>query len=171
MWNILTMEQIRLIVVSAGASLMASIAPTHGFVVGLLLCWTFNVWAGARADGVAVFACRHFSWSKFKTALWELLLFIAIIWLIHSVVWFSDDREPAGYAAKWLSYVFDYHYVSNAFKNLVKTYPKNKGLWMVYLVIRLEFHRLIPSHISEAIKQYEERQTSEKEKQDNGNTH
>nr|DAR11874.1 MAG TPA: hypothetical protein [Caudoviricetes sp.] len=34
--------------------------------------FTFNIWAGMRADGVAIVRCKNFSFRKFKNALFSI---------------------------------------------------------------------------------------------------
>lgn len=65
------------------------------------------------------------------------------------------------YATKVLTYVIMYVYLQNAFKNLVIAYPRNKGLWVIYLVIRLELKRLMPEHITELIERYDQKHKGE----------
>ena len=50
--KIITMEQLRIIVVGAVSSLLAIITPTKGFMIALIIMCGFNIWCGMRADGV-----------------------------------------------------------------------------------------------------------------------
>ena len=47
--NILSYEQLRLIMVGSISSLLAIITPTKGFMVALILMCGFNIWCGMRA--------------------------------------------------------------------------------------------------------------------------
>ena len=110
---------------------------------------------------MVIFRCKKFSIKKLRGALVELILYIVILWVIHGTVWLCGDNTAAVYATKVLTYVIMYVYLQNAFKNLVIAYPKNKGLWIIYLVVRLELKRLLPSHISELIDRYDQKHKGE----------
>lgn len=150
-------EQLRALFTGFTAPVFAAIMPTQKFVLALIIMASFNIWAGMRADGVVIFRCKKFSMKKLRGALVELVLYITILWLIHGVVWLCGDGTAAVYATKVLTYVIMYVYLQNAFKNLVIAYPRNKGLWIIYLVIRLELKRLLPSHISDLIERYDQK--------------
>lgn len=47
---------------------------------------------------------------------------------------------------KSLTYVFIYVYATNSFKNLIKAYPKNVALRIIFHILRLEFTRAMPSY-------------------------
>ena len=154
-------KHIRAVATGFLAPVFAAIMPTNKFVVALILVASFNIWAGMRADGVVIFRCKKFSMKKLRGALVELILYIVILWLIHGVVWLCGDGTAAVYATKVLTYVIMYVYLQNAFKNLVIAYPRNKGLWIIYLVIRLEIKRLMPEHITELIERYDQKHKGE----------
>lgn len=158
---IINSEHIRAIVTGFLAPVFAAIMPTNKFVVALILVASFNIWAGMRADGVVIFRCKKFSMKKLRGALVEQILYIVILWLIHGVVWLCGDGTAAVYATKVLTYVIMYVYLQNTFKNLVIAYPRNKGLWIIYLVIRLELKRLMPEHITELIERYDQKHKGE----------
>ena len=165
--RLFTMEQVRLLAVSVLSPVLAVITPTNKFTLALVIMAAWNIWAGMRADGVVIHSCKNFNTRKFWGALRELALYVAIIWLIHSVMVLCGDAQAAIVTIKTLSYVFMYVYLQNSFKNLIIAYPKNKALWYIYLVIRLEFKRLLPSHINEVMDEYEkhtERQKKSKTK-------
>ena len=154
-------EHIRAVATGFLAPVFAAIMPTNKFVVALILVASFNIWAGMRADGVVIFRCKKFSMKKLRGALVELILYIVILWLIHGVVWLCGDGTAAVYATKVLTYVIMYVYLQNSFKNLVIAYPRNKGLWIIYLVIRLEIKRLMPEHITKLIERYDQKHKGE----------
>lgn len=47
-------EQWRMIAISTVSSLFGYVTPTKGFVYALVVMFAFNIWAGMRADGVAI---------------------------------------------------------------------------------------------------------------------
>lgn len=159
--TIFSSDTLRLVFTGFSAPVFAAIMPTQKFVLALILVASFNIWAGMRADGVVIFRCKRFSMKKLRGALAELALYVSILWLIHGVMWLCGDGTAAVYATKTLTYVIMYVYVQNAFKNLVIAYPKNKGLWVIYLVIRLELKRLLPGHISELVDRYDKKHKGE----------
>lgn len=151
----MNLEQFRLIVVGTISSLLAIITPTKGFVVALVLMCGWNIWCGMRADGVVIHTCKNFSKKKFRGALVELLLYLAIILLIRSVMWLCGDNTEGLYAVKTLTYIFIYVYLQHSFRNLTISYPKNIAIWMIYLFIRMEFLKMQPAYIRSILKQYD----------------
>ena len=121
----------------------------------LIIMFAFNIWAGMRADGVAIKNYKRFSFRKFKNALAELLLYVAIIHVIYSVMLQCGDNEAAMIVIKSLTYVFMYVYLQNAFRNLIVAYPKKIALRIIYHVIRLEFTRALPSYWQPIIERFQ----------------
>lgn len=148
-------EQLRLIVVTALSILLSVIAPTKGLIIALMIMCGWNIWCGMRADGVIIHTCKNFSKKKFVGALKELLLYIAIIYLIRSVTWLCGDNSEGMYAIKTLTYVFMYVYLQQSFKNLIIAYPHNIAIWMIYLFIRLEFNKMAPGYLKPLLEQYD----------------
>ena len=121
----------------------------------LIIMFAFNIWAGMRADGVAIKNCKRFSFRKFKNALAELLLYVTIIHVIYSVMLQCGGNEAAMIVIKSLTYVFMYVYLQNAFRNLIVAYPKKIALRIIYHVIRLEFTRALPSYWQPIIERFQ----------------
>lgn len=57
---------------STVSPLFGYVTPTKGFVYALVVMFAFNIWAGMRADGVAIVRCKNFSFRKFKNALFSI---------------------------------------------------------------------------------------------------
>ena len=153
--SILSYEQLRLIVVGALSSLLAIVMPTKGLMAALILMAGFNIWCGMRADGVVIMTCKNFDKKKFRGALWELLLYAAIILLVRAVMWLCGDDSESMYAVKTLVYIFMYVYLQHSFRNLTIAYPQNMSLWIIYLFIRLEFAKMMPSNLKPLLEQYD----------------
>lgn len=148
-------EQLRMIFVTTVSPIFAYLTPTKGFLYALIIMFSFNIWAGMRADGISVKRCRNFSFRKFKNALCELLLYIVIVELIHSIMTNCGDGSESLVVIKSLTYVFAYVYLQNAFRNLIIAYPRNMALRIIYHVIRLEFTRALPSYLQKIIERIE----------------
>lgn len=162
-------EQIRLIIISAFSSLLAILTPTEGFVVALVIGFGFNIFCGMRADGISITRCKNFSWNKAQKAIFELTLYFTIIYVIYSIVYACGDKKEATFAAKILTYIFDYAYICNGFKNLIIAYPKNVIFRVVYHLIRFEIMKALPGYWKPII----DRLNNEFDKQNNksfGNT-
>lgn len=144
-----------MIFATTASPLFAYLTPTTGFMYALVIMFAFNIWAGMRADGVAIRNCKRFSFHKFKNALAELLLYVVIIHVIYSVMLQCGDDGAAMIVIKSLTYVFMYVYLQNAFRNLIKAYPKKIALRIIYHVIRLEFTRALPSNLQPIIDRLE----------------
>lgn len=151
----LNLEQWRIIVISAVSPVLGYLTPTKGFVYALVVMFAFNIWAGMRADGVAIVRCKNFSFRKFKNALCELLLYLFIVETIFVIMNNCGDDQAAIVVVKTLTYVFMYVYLQNAFRNLIVAYPKELALRIIYHVIRLEFARALPSHLQPIIERLE----------------
>lgn len=144
-----------MIFATTASPLFAYLISTAGFMYALVIMFAFNIWAGMRADGVAIRNCKRFSFHKFKNALAELLLYVVIIHVIYSVMLQCGDDGAAKIVIKSLTYVFMYVYLQNAFRNLIKAYPKKIALRIIYHVIRLEFTRALPSYWQPMINRLE----------------
>nr|UVX39892.1 MAG: holin family protein [Bacteriophage sp.] len=151
----LNLEQWRIIVISTVSPVLGYLTPTKGFVYALVVMFAFNIWAGMRADGVAIVRCKNFSFRKFKNALCELLLYLFIVEAIFVIMKNCGDDQAAIVVVKTLTYVFMYVYLQNAFRNLIVAYPKELALRIIYHVIRLEFARALPSHLQPVIERLE----------------
>lgn len=154
-------EQWRIIAISTVSPLFGYVISTKGFVYALVVMFAFNIWAGMRADGVAIRNCKRFSFHKFKNALAELLLYVTIIHVIYSVMLQCGDNEAAKVVIKSLTYVFMYVYLQNAFRNLIKAYPTKVALRIIYHVIRLEFSRVLPGYWQPIIERYQREHDSD----------
>lgn len=148
-------EQIRCVLISSFSPIFGYLTPTKGFVYALVVMFAFNIWAGMRADGVAIVRCKNFSFRKFKNALCELLLYLFIVEAIFIIMKNCGDDQVAIVVVKSLTYVFMYVYLQNAFRNLIIAYPRNLALRIIYHVIRLEFTRALPSHLQPIIDRLE----------------
>lgn len=137
-------EQWRIISISTVSPIFGYLTPTKGFVYALVAMFAFNIWAGMRADGVAIVRCKNFSFRKFKNALCELFLYLFIMEAIFFIMKNCGDSQAAIIVVKSLTYVFMYVYLQNAFRNLIKAYPTKVALRIIYHVIRLEFTRVLP---------------------------
>lgn len=153
--KIFSWEQWRIIAVSTVSPLFGYVTPTKGFVYALVVMFAFNIWAGMRADGVAIVRCKNFSFRKFKNALCEFLLYLFIVEAIFVIMKNCGDENAAVIVVKSLTYVFMYVYLQNAFRNLIIAYPRNLALRIIYHVIRLEFTRALPSHLQPIIERYQ----------------
>lgn len=163
---ILSYEQLRMIVVGCISALLAIVTPTRGFILALVLMCGWNIWCGMRADGVVIRTCKNFDKKKFRGALCELLLYLAIILILRSVMWLCGDGSESMYAVKTLAYIFMYVYLQHSFRNLTIAYPKNMAIWMIYLAIRLEFVKMMPSYLRPLLDQYD-RHVKQQEEQTN----
>lgn len=162
MGNIISYEQLRMIVVGSMSTILAIITPTKGFIVSLIIMCGFNIWCGMRADGVVIITCKNFNKKKFRGALKELLLYVAILLLVRSVMFLCGDNSESMIAVKALTYVFMYVYLQHSFRNLVIAYPRNMALWIVYMIIRLEFKKALPNYLKPILEQYEKHQEENK---------
>lgn len=151
----LNLEQWRIIVISTISPVLGYLTPTKGFVYALVVMFAFNIWAGMRADGVAIVRCKNFSFRKFKNALCELLLYLFIVEAIFVIMKNCGDDQAAIVVVKTLTYVFMYVYLQNAFRNLIVAYPRELALHIIYHVIRLEFARALPPYWQPIIERFQ----------------
>lgn len=144
--RLFNLEQLRIIFVTVTSPIIAYMTTTSNFIFALIIAFAFNLFAGMRADGVAIVRCKNFSFRKFKNALFELFMYLFIVETIFTIMKNCGDDNAAIIAVKSLTYVFMYVYLQNAFRNLIKAYPKKIALRIIYHVIRLEFTRALPSY-------------------------
>lgn len=154
--NELIPEQVRMVCTLLTSTILAIVTPTGTFVGALTLASMFNVWAGMRADGVSVIRCKRFSWDKFLRALCEFMVILVVIELIRGIMYLCGDDGVSLYPVKILTYAACVIYLQNALKNLVKAYPKNKMLWVVYLFIRCEWRKALPTNVDAMLERYEQ---------------
>lgn len=150
-----TFENLRLVATSCLSYAFGWLMPTEGFVLALVLTFAFNCFCGMRADGVSIARCKNFSFSKFKNALVEILLYLVIIEMVFAIMTSCGDSKAALVTAKSMTYVFIYVYLQNSFKNLVKAYPRKMALRIIYHVLRFEFTRALPSYLKPIIERVE----------------
>lgn len=167
--KIFNCEQWRIILATTLSPVFAYITPTVNFMYALIIMFAFNIWAGMRADGVSIIRTKNFCFSKFKNSLIELFLYISIINVIYLVISKCGDPETAKVIIKSITYVFMYAYTQNAFKNLIKAYPKIIALRIIYHVIRLEFTRMLPSYWQPIIERIQNNENKDKESDENSN--
>lgn len=148
-------ENMRIILVTSFSPILGYFTPTKGFVFSLVMMFSFNIWAGMRADGVSIVRCKNFSFRKFKNALCELILYLFIAETIFIIMKNCGDEKASIIVVKSLTYVFMYVYLQNAFRNLIKAYPTKVALRIIYHVIRLEFTRVLPGYWQPIIERYQ----------------
>lgn len=144
--RLFNLEQLRIIFVTVTSPIIAYMTTTSNFIFALIIAFAFNLFAGMRADGISISRCINFKFSKFKNALLEICLYLVIIHVLYSIVILCGDKKEAYFVIKSLTYVFIYVYATNSFKNLIKAYPKNVALRIIFHILRLEFTRAMPSY-------------------------
>ena len=161
--KLINMDQIRLLITTFVSTMLAYFTPTYSFLYALMIAFAFNIWSGMRADGVTIVRCKNFSITKFRNALFELVLYLMIIEIIFSIMKNCGDERAALIIVKSLTYLFTYVYVQNSFKNLVIAYPDKPALHIIYHVIRLEFKRMLPEHWRPIVEKYQQKKEMEKD--------
>ena len=86
-------ENMRIILVTSFSPILGYFTPTKGFVFSLVMMFSFNIWAGMRADGVSIVRCKNFSFRKFKNALCELILYLFIVETIFIIMKNCGDEK------------------------------------------------------------------------------
>lgn len=167
--NVISLEQVRLVLVTLVSTLLSFYTPTKGFLLSLVLCFAFNIWCGMRADGVSIKRCRNFSMLKFHKALIELFLYIGIILVMFTCLSSMGDKATAIACIKIITYVFMYVYLQNSFKNLIQAYPDNMAVHIIYHTIRLELTRALPSNVQAIIDRYERNHNDNNNCNEDGN--
>ena len=168
MTDLLDSSQIRQIGVTVFSSILAFATPTEGFILALIIAFGFNIFCGMRADGVSVVRCKNFSVSKFKNAILEMLLYVAIVYVIYGIMLGCNDGTEALFAIKMLTYIFCYVYICNAFKNLIKAYPKNISFRVIYYILRFEFAKALPSYWKPILERLNQEFDKKEEENKNG---
>ena len=168
MTDLLDSSQIRQIGVTIFSSILAFATPTEGFVLALVIAFGFNIFCGMRADGVSVVRCKNFSASKFKNAIHEMRLYVSIVYVIYGIMLGCNDGTEALFVIKMLTYIFCYVYICNAFKNLIKAYPKNISFRVIYYILRFEFAKALPSYWKPILERLNQEFDKKEEENKNG---
>lgn len=168
MTDLLDSSQIRQIGVTVFSALLAFATPTEGFVLALVIAFGFNIFCGMRADGVSIVRCKNFSASKFKNAILEMLLYVSIVYVIYGIMLGCNDGTEALFVIKMLTYIFCYVYICNAFKNLIKAYPKNISFRVIYYILRFEFAKALPSYWKPILERLNQEFDKKEEENKNG---
>ena len=106
--NKIVVENIRLLFVSVGSSIMGLLTPTKDFLLSLVILFAFNIFCGMRADNITIKRCKNFTFKKFSNALIELLLYIMIIQVVYNVMYLCGDKEIAIVIVKSITYIYMY---------------------------------------------------------------
>ena len=157
-------ENARMIATIVGGYALNFIAPTFPFMLILVATFSFNIICGMRADGVVINrSCQNFNAKKFRNALWELITYLGILLLIYGLFFVSGGDVLAIKGLNLLTFAISYYYCQKGLKNLIIAYPNRKGYWLMYHLVRFEFHRMTPKSIQPLIDRFEKK---EKEKED-----
>lgn len=99
-----------------------------------------------------------------------MLLYVAIVYVIYGIMLGCNDGTEALFAIKMLTYIFCYVYVCNAFKNLIKAYPKNVAFRVIYYILRFEFAKALPSYWKPILERLNQEFDKKEEENKNGST-
>ena len=160
------MEQVRMVAVTIVSAVMSVLSPVNNFLLALMVAWGFNVLAGMRSDGIMITNCSKFSIRKFSDSIVQLVLYVCVLCGVQMVMYLCGDCDKSVYVVKTATYIFIYVWVCNGFKNLIRAYPKAKGLIIVYLLLRLDFKKIAPQHVQDVIDAYERHEINNKEKKE-----
>ena len=161
--QVLNLETLRLIASVILSSLLSLITPSAECIEALGIAFGVNLWCGMRADGVVIHSCKNWNGKKFMDALKMLALYAAIILAFSTICQLMKAEEYGMTSVRTITWVFILAYLQNSAKNLVKAYPTSVPLMYIYLIIRLEWKKLISEDIEEKLKEFQERQNKQKE--------
>ena len=148
-------------------SCAAFLDSTFGYLIALLLGFSFNILAGFRADEVKltlhrifppIVVFKNFKGNKFKDSLLELFLITFITYLLKGVIDLMDYDDKSVYVVQWLFAIAIYYYFRNGLRNLVKVYHKVKFLRLVYYLIAFKLKEIIGSDLSDIVEKAEKEQ-------------
>lgn len=156
------MERAKEIIVFGMAAIVAYFDTTLTFVYALLLGFTFNIFAGLRADKVhfkmvrfPFFSLINFEGSKFKDSIVELAIIFFVTYLLKGLVDLMHFGDKSAYAVQILIAVAVYYYFTNGLRNLHQAYPTNKWIMFLYHFASLKFRELMPKAVVEAVDKAE----------------
>ncbi len=144
---------------------------TITFMIALVLAFLFNILAGFRADEVKIKIVRiippkllqNFQGNKFKDSLMELFLIVCVTYLLKGIMDLMKQPDSSIYAVQILTWIALYAYFRNGLRNLVKVYPKNKWIRIVYHLIAFKFRELAGSDISDIVEKVEKEMEAKNE--------
>lgn len=132
--------------------LLAYFENTTGFLVALILGFTFNILAGFRADDVKIKMWRlcNFNGNKLWHSLTELFLIVVITYFLKLIADLMNQEERSIYIVECLIWAAIYYYVRNALRNLSSVYTDIRWLRFVYYLISFQFKEFAPKFINKA---------------------
>ena len=139
---------------------------TFGYLIALLLGFSFNILAGFRADEVKltlhrifppIVVFKNFKGNKFKDSLLELFLITSITYLLKGVIDLMDYDDKSVYVVQWLFAVAIYVYFRNGLRNLKEVYPHIKFIRILYAIISFKFRELFGDKVADIVNEEEKR--------------
>nr|DAZ04501.1 MAG TPA: holin [Caudoviricetes sp.] len=109
-------------------------APVHNFLTVILVLATFDILAGILADN------GDWKKNKFLKAFLYLGLYGVFVLLFYWLgIMMEQEQESVKSFTAWLSWVFNYYYVTNILRNLNIKFPDSKPIAFLYWVITIKF--------------------------------
>lgn len=109
-------------------------APVHNFLTVILVLATFDILAGILADN------GDWEKNKFLKAFLYLGLYGVFVLLFYWLgIMMEQEQESVKSFTAWLSWVFNYYYVTNILRNLNIKFPDSKPIAFLYWVITIKF--------------------------------
>ena len=109
-------------------------APVHNFLTVILVLATFDILAGILADN------GDWKKNKFLKAFLYLGLYGLFVLLFYWLgIMMEQEQESVKSFTAWLSWVFNYYYVTNILRNLNIKFPDSKPIAFLYWVITIKF--------------------------------
>lgn len=143
---------------------------TMTFLIALLLGFTFNIFAGLKADkvGFSMWRLYNFKGYKLKDSLIELVLIVVIVYFLKLIIELMELGNGSTEMVRWLIFVALYYYVNNGLKNLSFAYPKNTWIKFISNLLSFKFKHLLPEALlsswEKAKKETEKKKKVKKEK-------
>lgn len=108
--------------------------PVHNFLTVILVLATFDILAGILADN------GDWKKNKFLKAFLYLGLYGLFVLLFYWLgIMMEQEQESVKSFTAWLSWVFNYYYVTNILRNLNIKFPDSKPIAFLYWVITIKF--------------------------------
>ena len=128
-----TLDFIKSCIISIFTFMIATMTPIGNVIYVILVVFTANFFAGLAAD-IHV-ENKSFDFKKAWKMVVEMLFFMALVFLIHSVGKSLGDEDIAITGVKWVSYVVLYFYTTNILRNAKGLFPKSEAIDFLYLIL------------------------------------
>ncbi|HEY5593157.1 MAG TPA: hypothetical protein VIK55_19340 [Paludibacter sp.] len=123
-------------VLFAITGIVSAFSPLHDVLYVLNIVFLLNIVMGIVTDAHVNKA--KFKMRKFFEAIFHMMLFVSLIFITNETTTRMGDLEAGRISVKWLTYIVVYGYATNVLKNAHATWPNNRIIAFLYMLMSTE---------------------------------